>query len=121
MSNVRSIVDWLEDGARSAVRSEDVLAELCARLVECGIPLGRAAVFVTTPHPDIMGRSFRWEPGAEVKVSAAPWELMQTAEFRDSPVAAVYRTGELLRRHLDDPNCPAICAPKAPPTTSPSR
>ena len=31
---------------------------------------------------------------------------MQTAEFRDSPVAAVYRTGELLRRHLDDPNCP---------------
>ena len=106
MSNVRSIVDWLEDGARSAVRSEDVLAELCARLVECGIPLGRAAVFVTTPHPDIMGRSFRWEPGAEVKVSAAPWELMQTAEFRDSPVAAVYRTGELLRRHLDDPNCP---------------
>ena len=106
MSNVRSIVDWLEDGARSAVRSEDVLAELCARLVECGIPLGRAAVFVTTLHPDIMGRSFRWEPGAEVKVSAAPWELMQTAEFRDSPVAAVYRTGELLRRHLDDPNCP---------------
>ena len=31
---------------------------------------------------------------------------MQTAEFLDSPVAAVYRTGELLRRHLDDPNCP---------------
>jgi len=33
MADVRSVVDWLIDGARSAARSEDVLAELCARLL----------------------------------------------------------------------------------------
>jgi adenylate cyclase len=106
MSNIRSVIDWLEDGARSAARAEDVLAELCARLVDTGMPLWRVAVFVRTLHPDIMGRRFLWQPGMEVKASNASYEMMETAEFLDSPVVAVYRTGQPLRRHLDDPNCP---------------
>ena len=106
MSNVRSIVDWLVDGARSAARAEDVLAELCGRLVESGMPLWRVAVFVRTLHPDVMGRRILWQPGMEVKASNASYDIMETAEFLDSPVVAVYRTGHTLRRHLDDPNCP---------------
>ena len=106
MSNVRSIVDWLVDGARSAARAEDVLAELCGRLVESGMPLWRVAVFVRTLHPDVMGRRILWQPGIQVKASNASYDIMETAEFLDSPVVAVYRTGHTLRRHLDDPNCP---------------
>jgi adenylate cyclase len=106
MNNIRSVVDWLVDGARSAPRAEDVLEELCARLVDCGVPLWRVAVFVRTLHPDVMGRRFLWQPGVEVKASSASYEIMETAEFRDSPVVAVYRTGQPIRRHLDDPRCP---------------
>src|SRR5438046_10754807 len=51
------IIDWLIDGARSAPTSEAVLAELCERLAALGIPLWRAGVFVSTPHPDLFGRS----------------------------------------------------------------
>ncbi len=58
MKDIRSVVDWLAGGALSGTRSEDVLAELCQRMVECGIPLWRVAVFVTTLHPDVMGRRF---------------------------------------------------------------
>jgi adenylate cyclase len=53
-----------------------------------------------------MGRAFFWQPGAEVRVEAASYEFMDTPEFRDSPVVAVYKTRLALRRHLDDPNCP---------------
>src|SRR6266853_4562928 len=65
---IRAVVDWLIDGARSAPQPQQVLAELCDRLVACGIPLWRVAVFVRTLHPNVMGRRFIWRPGAEVEV-----------------------------------------------------
>ena len=52
-SDIGSIVDWLVDGARSTMQAHEVLAELCDRLVSCGIPLWRVAVFVRTLHPHI--------------------------------------------------------------------
>jgi adenylate cyclase len=66
--DVGATAAWLVDGARSASSSQDVLAELCARLVDDGLPLWRVAVFVNTLHPEIMGRRFLWRPGAEVEV-----------------------------------------------------
>src|SRR5262249_51017685 len=83
-----------------------VLAELCERLVACGIPLWRVAVFVRTLHPNVMGRRFLWRPDAEVEVTEAPFELLETDLFRDSPIARVYRTGITIRRKLADPHCP---------------
>jgi adenylate cyclase len=46
MNDFRPVLDWLIDGAPSDARSEDVLATLCQRLIECGMPLWRVAVFV---------------------------------------------------------------------------
>jgi adenylate cyclase len=105
-SNIRSIVDWLVDGARSTMQAHQVLAELCDRLIGCGIPLWRVAVFVRTLHPHIMGRRFIWRPGVEVEVREAPFDLLETAEFRGSPVAKVYASGVPIRRRLADADCP---------------
>src|SRR5258706_12841294 len=102
-NDIRSIADWLVDGARSTMQAHQVLAELCDRLVGCGIPLWRVAVFVRTLHPHIMGRRFVWRPGAEVETSEAPFELLETAEFRDNPIARVYETSRAIRRKLTDP------------------
>jgi adenylate cyclase len=103
---LRAVVDWLIDGARSAPLPQQVLAQLSDRLVACGIPLWRVAVFVRTLHPQVMGRRFLWRPGAEVETSDAPFELLETEPFRDSPIARVYRTGEAIRRKIADPDCP---------------
>jgi len=100
---IRAVVDWLIDGARSAPQPQQVLAELCDRLVACSIPLWRVAVFVRTLHPNVMGRRFVWRPGAEVETSEAPFELLETAEFRDNPIARVYETSRAIRRKLTDP------------------
>jgi adenylate cyclase len=104
--DIQSAVDWLVDGARSTMQAHQVLAELCDRLVGCGIPLWRVAVFVRTLHPHIMGRRFIWRPGVDIEVRDAPFDLLETAEFRGSPVAKVYATGTPIRRRLADADCP---------------
>ncbi len=105
-SDIRAVVEWLIDGARSAPQPQQVLSQLSERLVACGIPLWRVAVFVRTLHPNVMGRRLLWRPDAEVEVTEAPFEMLATEYFRDSPIARVYRTGVAIRRKLADPDCP---------------
>ena len=105
MSDIRQVLDWLAGGALSGVQSQDVLAELCERMVACGIPLWRVAVFVTTLHPDVMGRRFLWQAESGVTTSEALHEIKETDDFRQSPFSTVYATREPLRRRLADKDC----------------
>jgi adenylate cyclase len=102
---IRAIADWLIDGARSAPLPQDVLSQLSERLVACGTPLWRVAVFVNILHPQIIGRRFIWLPGAGVEISEGRFGLFDTPEFRNNPVARVYATRNALRRRLADPGC----------------
>jgi adenylate cyclase len=95
-----SVVDWLMWGARSARQAKDIMGEMCERLVACGVPLWRAAVFVRTLHPQITGRRFLWRLGAGVEVGELEFERLETAEYRESPVVRVYATMAPLRRRL---------------------
>jgi adenylate cyclase len=95
-----AVADWLIDGARSAEKSQDVMAALCDRLVDCGIPLWRAAVFVRTLHPQVTGRRFLWRKDHGVEVSELLFERLETPEFQDSPVARVYACGAAIRRRF---------------------
>jgi adenylate cyclase len=106
VGDIRQVLDWLAGGALSGVESQDVLAELCERMVACGIPLWRVAVFVATLHPDVMGRRFLWQPESGVTVSSAPHSFAETDDYQKSPIVAVYKTHTVVRRHLADPDCP---------------
>ena len=106
LCNTKSIVDWLMDGARSAPRSEIVLADLCDRLVQAGIPLWRVAVFVRTLHPEIVGRRFIWQPGAGVTITEGLFELLETEQFQNNPFLAVIKSGRIIRRQLVDRDNP---------------
>jgi adenylate cyclase len=102
-SRLQNTIDWLMEGARSAPTPVALLRETCARLVDAGVPLSRAAAFVRTLHPDTYGRSFVWRPGAEVAVNSADFDIEESPEFKRSPIAIVNRTGKELRYRLDDP------------------
>jgi len=105
-NDIKSIAEWLVDGARSSAEAHQVLGELCGRLAGCGVPLWRVAVFVRTLHPHIMGRRFIWRAGAGVEVSSAPFEMIETDTYRNSPVVEIYATGTAIRRRLADAACP---------------
>ena len=106
MADTRAIAAWLIDGARSAPRPDFVLEQLCDRLIAAGIPLSRVAVFVRTLHPDIIGRRFIWQPGAPVVVSSGSFDLYDKDEFVNSPMVAVFKNKQTIRRRIADPDCP---------------
>ena len=106
MGDIRSVVDWLTDGARSAVRAEDLVRELCHRMVGAGLPLWRVAVIVNTLHPDVIGRAVIWQADTGVKVTAATYDFLETDEYRTSPVVAVRDSLQPIRRHLANWDCP---------------
>src|SRR5471030_2431643 len=103
---MKSVVDWLIDGARSAVSPQDVMTELCERLTAGGLPLWRAVIFVRTLHPQVVGRRFAWRPDTGTVISEAPFELLDRDAFRNSPMAHVGESGLALRRRLVDADCP---------------
>jgi adenylate cyclase len=102
-----AIVDWLIQGAPTARAPQDVLAQLCNRLLACGLPLHRVAVFITTLHPDVMGRRFLWRRGEEVQISEAPYDILQSDTYRRSPVPIVFGRAQPIRRRIEDPDCPS--------------
>lgn len=104
--DVAAVVDWLVDGARSARRPQDVLAGLCERLLACGLPLHRVAVFVPTLHPDVMGQRFLWREGEEVAINDAPYTMLETGTYLRSPVRIVFATGQPIRLPIGSPDCP---------------
>ncbi len=106
MADVRSTVPWLIDGARSAATPDAVLAEMWARLMDCGVPPWRVSVFVRTLHPDLMGRRLRWEVGKGVDIDETPIEVLPSEMFRTSPVVAIIASGRSLRLRLLATDCP---------------
>jgi len=57
------LIAWLVGGCRSAAGNADVVTQLCERLVDCGVPLARGALFIRTLHPEVMGRRLLWKAG----------------------------------------------------------
>jgi adenylate cyclase len=103
-SALQQLTDWLIDGARSAASPPLMLAETCERLVQAGVPLWRVGVFVRTLHPDIIGHNFIWRLGAEVAVGTADFDMLDSPEYRRSPLAIVFGEGREVRYRLDDPD-----------------
>ena len=100
---LKDITDWLIDGARSARAPSEMMTQACERLVAAGLPLWRVGVFIQTLHPEIFGRNFIWRPGMEVAVGTADFDVQESAEFKQSPLAILYEKVQEVRYRLDDP------------------
>jgi adenylate cyclase len=88
---LRTISDWLIDGARSAATPALMMAECCERFVAAGVPLSQVGVYLQTLHPEVFGRGFVWRPGAEVEIGTVDYGFQQTPEFRQSPLSLVFQ------------------------------
>src|SRR4029077_6071912 len=102
-AELQELTDWLIDGARSSANSPRLLAEICERLVQSGLPLWRVGIFVRTLHPDIYGRNFIWRPGSEVEVGSVDFKILESPGFHSSPLIIVFQQGREVRARADDP------------------
>jgi adenylate cyclase len=102
---IKSLIDWLVDGARSAALPQDVLTVMCEHLTAKGLPVWRAVVFVRTLHPQVVGRRFVWQQDKGMEVGEASFDLLNRDVFRNSPMARIDGSETMLRRRLADPDC----------------
>ena len=102
-SDLRKIIDWIVDGARSSTNATLMMQECCERLVEAGLPLWRVGVFLRTLHPDIFGRNFVWKSGEGVATSTVDFNIQSSEGFLQSPLAIVFHEGKEVRARTDGP------------------
>jgi adenylate cyclase len=106
MTDVDRIYDWLVDGAPGVTGPAAIVQRLCDDLATAGVPIDRAAAFVQTLHPQVMGRSFEWARGGVVEVRDAAYQILTTPVFTNSPVAVVCATGRRVRCRLRGTSAP---------------
>jgi adenylate cyclase len=105
---VQPVVDWLVGDAVSAASPNEVLKQLCERLVESGVRLDRFALFVQPLHPNVAARAFYWRRGAaEIEVNEEDHTFTGSDEQVTSPIYRVRTTRQEIRRRLEDPKAPA--------------
>lgn len=103
-SGLLRVLNWLIDGARTSGTSADMIAAVCERLVDAGLPLSRFGIFIRTLHPEIFGRNFIWRQGQEVEIGTVDFEILETPEFARSPLRIVFEQGLEVRGRIDDPD-----------------
>ena len=102
-ADLQKITEWILEGARSVSDPSQAMAETCERLLQAGLPLWRVGLFVRTLHPDIFGRNFIWKPGTDPVTGTTDFDIQDSPQFNNSPLAIVFRQGREVRCRLDDP------------------
>jgi adenylate cyclase len=101
-SHVAPVIDWIIDGARSAAQAQDIVRQLCERLLDCGLPLLRVGVFVRTLHPVVAGRGYIWQRGvAPIQQIDAVYDDLQSDQYLRNPLYPVFNGSGEIRRRLE--------------------
>ncbi|HEX7603827.1 MAG TPA: adenylate/guanylate cyclase domain-containing protein [Polyangiaceae bacterium] len=102
MIDTSSLFDWLVDGAPGAKTAPEVVLRMGDELVAAGVPVERMGAFVSTLHPQIVGRAFTWTRGQPVKVGELSHALLHSDMFKRSPIAHVMTERTSLRFRVKD-------------------
>ncbi|MDO8978742.1 MAG: adenylate/guanylate cyclase domain-containing protein [Afipia sp.] len=100
--NLQGVTDWLINGAQSARRVDEFVIETCERMIDGGLPLSRVGVFVTTLHPNMVGRNFIWRRDSGVTMGSMAYGSEESDDYLSSPLATVFEQGLEVRRRLLD-------------------
>ena len=103
---IDDLVEWITDGARPLSDGRKIVAAVCERLNEAGVPVDLYRLFLFTIHPTIKGRRLQWSADKGTIITEADFALFETEEFSSNPLPVVARTGKAIRRRLIDPDCP---------------
>ncbi len=97
---------WLIDHGGEATTMQALIAGLCERLLDEGLPLQRVNVALPSMHPQVYARAFTWVRGEGVNTAVANHDVRQSKEYFNSPVYAIHQGAAAIRRRLDIPNAP---------------
>jgi adenylate cyclase len=99
-----ALLDWLIGDARRLPDGPTLLAELCQRLLDLGLPLARASFHLRTLHPQLFGVAFYWDRGADqVRMFRGEHGIERTDFYQRSPIRLLFEGAGAVRQRLDLP------------------
>ncbi len=95
------VTRWLLEGVALDAPFEKTFEQLCARLVEAGVPIRRLATSLQTRHPEVLARLVAWDRSDGCEVSLQPHDIRTSPAYLQSPVAAIHAGLPELHVRLD--------------------
>jgi adenylate cyclase len=83
------VARWLMGGARPAHLAEELLEQLCERMIAAGVPLASGGFFVRTLYPGLYGRSFIWHRGSRAITLEFPYDSAESRDLQQSAAACI--------------------------------
>ena len=98
-----AIAGWLLEHGRRIAAPEELLDQLCQRLIDQGVPIDRVGLHSRTLHPQVSGTRVLWRRGVQrIEETAYRRDDESLGEaYRTSPLKAVYDSGRPIRRRLE--------------------
>lgn len=82
----------------------DLVAAFSRQLLNEGIPVIRLRLTLRTLHPQLVGITYTWDRDAEgIDTFEAPYSILESDDYRNSPYAAIFDGAGGMRRRLDVP------------------
>src|SRR5947207_2445154 len=98
------LFDWVLGDGRTRLRGPALFDELCWRMIGKGVPLWRATFSTPTLHPQFLGYTYRWWRDRNITEEYQVRRgIMETQDYRESPIRVVMERGELVRHRLAQP------------------
>ncbi|MBB3312612.1 adenylate cyclase [Rhizobium sp. BK196] len=99
----RRILDWLINETRSERFIDNILVEMCKRLLAAGVPVNRSSLHFRTNHPQWIGARILWVEGMEeAKINTFAYGVETTPQFLNSPVNEIHSGANEVRKNLED-------------------
>jgi adenylate cyclase len=98
----RAILDWLMTETSGERFLDNILVQMCKRLVAAGVPVARATMHVRTLNPQWMGARMLWKKGLdEAEFLMFGYGIEDTSQFQNSPIADLQRGAREVRQSLE--------------------
>lgn len=108
-----TVIDWLVRETHNQRFIDNIIVELCERLVASGIPIDRLTLHFRASHPQWRGGRMMWKTGmAEAEVELYGYDVQRSEAFLNSPLRVIYNGADEFRVDL--------AAPVADPSAEPS-
>lgn len=99
---VQDVSNWLIDRGLMGADFESLLSGFSERLVDAGVPLGRAMIGMRTLHPSIDAEAMFWRAGGHIESERFEIDTSEDSGWSRSPMRHMLDTGATtLRRRLE--------------------
>jgi adenylate cyclase len=98
----RAVLDWLVNETYSQRFLDNLLVDLCERLVAGGVPVARSSLHLRIQHPQWQGARILWLPGVQnAHIDTFDYDVDTTEMFLRRPATEIYNGASEVRQRLD--------------------